>query len=182
MFHGEIRLGFTDLTSSYGTLYLRYCRTGVVFHSRVYAKDQYVTTCDDVKLVKPNRIREVLQYSRRFRNVRVILRRFDIMIITRQRCVSGTPQYLVLNTASIRSTVWHTPSRVLPCTVLSIMTCVIYVTCDITVQLRCIRYRYGQAARRRYRSDTLPNKHKSRISEASTLITHARETLRWLYT
>ena len=26
-----------------------------------------------------------------FRNVRVILRRFDIMIITRQRCVSGTP-------------------------------------------------------------------------------------------
>ena len=39
------------------TLYLRYCRTGVVFHSRVYAKDQYVTTYDDVKLVEPNRIR-----------------------------------------------------------------------------------------------------------------------------
>ena len=30
-----------------------YCRTGILFHSRVYAKDQYVTTFDDVKIVKP---------------------------------------------------------------------------------------------------------------------------------
>ena len=37
-------------------LYLRYCRTGVLFHITVHVKDQYVTTYDDVILVKPNRI------------------------------------------------------------------------------------------------------------------------------
>jgi hypothetical protein len=37
-------------------LYLRYCRTGVLFDDRVHVKDQYVTTYDDVILVKPNRI------------------------------------------------------------------------------------------------------------------------------
>ena len=37
-------------------LYLRYCRTGVLFHITVDVKDQYVTTYDDVILVKPNRI------------------------------------------------------------------------------------------------------------------------------
>ena len=37
-------------------LYLRYCRTGVLFHITVHVKDQYVTTYDDVLLVKPNRI------------------------------------------------------------------------------------------------------------------------------
>jgi hypothetical protein len=46
--HKQIRLGFTILTSSYDTL-------PTLFHSRVYAKDQYVTTYDDVKMVKPNR-------------------------------------------------------------------------------------------------------------------------------
>ena len=43
-------------------LYLRYCRTGVLFHITVNVKDQYVTTYDDVILVKPNRI-SVLRYS-----------------------------------------------------------------------------------------------------------------------
>ena len=33
-----------------------------------------------------------LMADRGFRNVRVIFRRFDIMIITRQRCVSATPR------------------------------------------------------------------------------------------
>ena len=37
-------------------LYLRYCRTGVLFHITVHVKDQYVTTYGDVILVKPNRI------------------------------------------------------------------------------------------------------------------------------
>ena len=37
-------------------LYLRYCRTGVLFDITVHVKDQYVTTYDDVILVKPNRI------------------------------------------------------------------------------------------------------------------------------
>ena len=37
-------------------LYLRYCRTGVLFHITVHVKDHYVTTYDDVILVKPNRI------------------------------------------------------------------------------------------------------------------------------
>ena len=37
-------------------LYLRYCFTGVLFHITVHVKDQYVTTYDDVILVKPNRI------------------------------------------------------------------------------------------------------------------------------
>ena len=37
-------------------LYLRYCRTGVLFYITVHVKDQYVTTYDDVILVKPNRI------------------------------------------------------------------------------------------------------------------------------
>ena len=36
-------------------LYLRYCRPGVLFHITVHVKDQYVTTYDDVILVKPNR-------------------------------------------------------------------------------------------------------------------------------
>ena len=36
--------------------YLRYCRTGVLFDITVHVKDQYVTTYDDVILVKPNRI------------------------------------------------------------------------------------------------------------------------------
>ena len=40
-------------------LYLRYCRTGVLFHITVHVKDQYVTTYDDVILVKPNRISRV---------------------------------------------------------------------------------------------------------------------------
>ena len=38
------------------TLYLHYCRTGVLFHSTVYAKDQYVTTYHDVKRMPPTRI------------------------------------------------------------------------------------------------------------------------------
>ena len=37
-------------------LYLRYCRTAVLFHITVHVKDQFVTTYDDVILVKPNRI------------------------------------------------------------------------------------------------------------------------------
>ena len=37
-------------------LYLRYCCTGVLFDIAVYVKDHYVTTYDDVILVKPNRI------------------------------------------------------------------------------------------------------------------------------
>ena len=38
------------------TLNLRYCRTGVLFDITVHVKDQYVTTYDDVILVKPSRI------------------------------------------------------------------------------------------------------------------------------
>ena len=38
-------------------LYLRYCRTGVLFHITVNVKDQYVTTYDDVILVYRNVIR-----------------------------------------------------------------------------------------------------------------------------
>ena len=34
-------------------LYLRYCRTGVLFQITVHVKNQYVTTYDDVILVKP---------------------------------------------------------------------------------------------------------------------------------
>ena len=49
-------------------LCLRFCRTGVciLFHITVHVKDQYVTTYDDVILVKPNRILLgvlVLEYS-----------------------------------------------------------------------------------------------------------------------
>ena len=43
-------------------LYLRYCRAGVLFHITVHVKDQYVTTCDDVILVKPNRICSPMSY------------------------------------------------------------------------------------------------------------------------
>ena len=43
-------------------LYQRYCRTGVLFHITVHVKDQYVTTYDDVILVKPNRIYCYLSY------------------------------------------------------------------------------------------------------------------------
>ena len=44
-------------------LYLRYCRTGVLFHITVHVKDQYVTTYDDVIFVKPNRIYEKHTYD-----------------------------------------------------------------------------------------------------------------------
>ena len=46
-------------------LYLRYCRTGVLFHITVHVKDEHVTTYAyvDVILVKPNRIlRRHVQY------------------------------------------------------------------------------------------------------------------------
>ena len=44
-------------------LYPRYCRTGVLFHITVHVKDQYVTTSDDVILVKPNRISIMALYD-----------------------------------------------------------------------------------------------------------------------
>ena len=40
-----------------------------------------------------------------FRNVRVILRGFEIMIITRQRCVSGTPWYTSNLNGAMHSTI-----------------------------------------------------------------------------
>ena len=53
-------------------LYLRYCRTGVLFHITVHVKDQYVTTYDDVILVKPNRISTSVVYSYIPDNARVL--------------------------------------------------------------------------------------------------------------
>ena len=58
-------------------LYLRYCRTGVLFHITVHVKDQDVTTYDDVILVKPNRIYDSLLVAHERRPLYCITRHWQ---------------------------------------------------------------------------------------------------------